>query len=227
MKKIIVQIAITALLLANISCSNEKEVVTEEELTVETSSVIVNKLPADVVKAEELLLKNNISIKEKDNSVSERLGDNTTQGTGTYKKFFIVFPPDWNYSKRLNYLNLAKQNTIRDIYVDLDICEYIDTWYIEILSTDPFVKNKAKNVVKASTTNVDPDETMTNEEDEPGVIEGNNGSILKTVEFYNNCYEIPLPPEYDIVIIDGGSGNSNTGGGPDNGPNDDPNIPQQ
>ncbi|CAL2094327.1 conserved hypothetical protein [Tenacibaculum sp. 190524A05c] len=221
MKKIIVQIATTALLLANISCSDENEVVTEKDITIETSSDIITELPKNVISAEEFLAQNSFKFK---NTIkeSQRLGGDL--GTGTYRKMFVVFPPDWNYSKRLNYLNLAKNFTVRDIYLAVDICEFVDTWYIEVLTTDPIDKNKRKNVIEASATNVDPDDTMESD-DGPGAT-GDNIVVLKSFGYYNNCDEIPLPPEYSGVIFDTGSGNSGSGNS-NGGPNEDPNGPQQ
>ncbi|CAL2064902.1 hypothetical protein [Tenacibaculum sp. 190524A05c] len=223
MKKIIVQIATTALLLANISCSNENEVVTEKDITTETSSDIITELPKNVISAEEFLAQNSFKSKTTPKE-SQRLGDGGDLGTGTYRKMFVVFPPDWNYSKRLNYLNLAKNFTVRDIYLAVDICEYIDTWYIEVLTTDPIDKNKRKNVIEASATNVDPDDTMESD-DGPGAT-GDNTVVLKSFGYYNNCDEIPLSSDYSGIIFDTGSGNSGSGNSND-GPNGDPNGPQQ
>ncbi|CAL2093994.1 hypothetical protein [Tenacibaculum sp. 190524A05c] len=225
MKKIIVQIATTALLLTNISCSNENEVVTEKDITTETSSDIITELPKNVISAEEFLAQNSFKSKTTPKE-SQRLGGDSGLGTGNFIKFFIVYPVDWNNSKRLNYLNNARFSTVRNIYLAVDPCEFVDTWYIEVLTTDPIDKNKRKNVIQASTTNVDPDDTIENEGDGgPGAMGGSSIGLSIDVT-YNSCDEIPLSSDYSGVIFDTGSGNSGSGNSND-GPNGDPNGPQQ
>ena len=225
MKKIIVQIATTALLLANISCSNENEVVTEKDITMETSSDIITELPKNVISAEEFLAQNSFKSKTTPKE-SQRLGGDPGLGTGTFIKFHVVYPVDWNNSKRLNYLNNARFSTVRNIYLAVDPCEFVDTWYIEVLLTDKNDRNKRKNVIQASTTNVDPDDTIENDGDGgPGGMGGGNRNLIIN-GFYESCDEIPLPPEYSGVIFDTGSGNSGSGDS-NGGPNEDPNGPQQ
>ena len=119
-------------------------------------------------------------------------------------------------------MNNVSSNTIRHIYVELNICEYIDTWYVEVLSSDILMKNKSKNVIEASATNTDIETTVSSEDDGPGAQESTSG--INIDEYYDHCTDILLPDEYyDPILQDGPSSGGPTGGGPSN----DPNAPQE
>lgn len=225
MKKIIVQIAMAALLFTNISCSSEKDEVIEEVVK-ETPSKIITELPQNAVSAEEFLKSKGIDVKSSKEKTTNQTSSNNRgsldEGTGTYIMFFVVYPVDWNYTKRLNYLNNVRSNTNRDIYVELNICEYIDTWYVEVLSSDVFMKNKSKNVIEASATNTDIETTVSSEDDGPGAQESTSG--INIDEYYYHCTDILLPDEYsDSILQEGPSSGGPTGGGP----NSDPTLPQE
>ncbi|TCP21743.1 hypothetical protein EV195_1169 [Tenacibaculum skagerrakense] len=235
MKKIILQIAVTALLITNISCSNERETIIIED-TSETSSNIITKLPENAVNADDFLRVQGFDVKKskvKTNLGSETLNKGTLslgEGTGTFIKFFIVYPPDWSNLRRLNYLAEARSKTIREIFVITNSCDFIDTWYIEVLASDPIEKNRGKNVIVASEANADPDVSTTESDEGPGA-DGQSTDISFTFgeDYYHSCEEIILPPFYNLVLVPDGGGDSdnNSGSGTISGPNTDPTIPQE
>ena len=235
MKKIILQIAVTALLITNISCSNERETIIIED-TSETSSNIITKLPENAIYADDFLKTQGFDVKK--SKVKTDLGPETHnkgtlslgEGTGTFIKFFIVYPPDWSNLRRLNYLAEARSKTIREIFVITNSCDFIDTWYIELLTTDPIDKNRGKNVIVASETNADPDVSTTESDDEPGAVgQTTEYNFVFEEDYYHSCEEIILPPFYNLVLIPGGgdSDDNNSGSGTVSGPNGDPTIPQE
>ncbi len=173
-------------------CSNEKEVVTNEDITIEGEVTNVNGFPENVISAEEYLAQKGIVAKTKNNQSLYRVPGPSE--VLVYEKYFIVYPPQWKMNDRLKYLQDVRKH--REVLVVLDDCDFVDTWMIQVVRQFPPRPNKSKNVVvTATTTNTDLD-NLDEGEDEPGATEGSSD-----FPDYNSCDEVPLPPIYDGLIF--------------------------
>ncbi|CAL2094342.1 conserved hypothetical protein [Tenacibaculum sp. 190524A05c] len=176
------------------SCSKEKETITisEDDITIESQILEVDQLPKNAISAEKILIDNGITPNKKQEEIvikSRTLGPDEVY---VYELYFFVYPPDWGMAQRLNYLQQVRQH--REVFVVTDGCQFIDTWYLQVVRKIPFGKNKSKNVITATTTNADLDEVdQDDEEDGPGEVE---------TEVYYTCEQIQLPPIYDGLTFD-------------------------
>lgn len=174
-----------------VSCSNEKEEVTEEEIIIEEVVLSKSELPENAISAEEYLTQNGIvSKKESKTSLSLESRTNTVL---VFEKYFVVYPPEWEMSDRLNYLQSVRKH--REVFVVNDDCDFVDTWWIQVTRIYPPMPNKPKNVVVTASTS-DTDLDRLDEDDEPGAAEGNE------YPQYRSCDEVPLSEIYDGVVFD-------------------------
>ncbi|CAL2080566.1 hypothetical protein [Tenacibaculum sp. 190524A05c] len=221
MKKFYAKMILVLLTLTIVNCTEEKEVIDNNQIDVDSFVNIVTELPENAIHADKVLSDHGYETKSKSNKIDTQSGlGGDLQEIIYYKRFFVVYPYDWNETQKLNYLNSVRTHTGKDIYTVLDICKFVDTWYVEISkNTPPFgIEDKKKNVIVASTTNVDPQETNVGADEGPGEVSGSNNNGLR---YYTHCSQVPLPPLY----TEDDSNNGPSGPGPGSG--DGINEPQQ
>ena len=227
MKKSILKLCLTLFVLVLIfSCSKERETIVIEDTTDTTSNIVI-KLPENAISAEEFLLSKGIikeSKKSEDDNLQGRLveGDPDYQPLIYYKRIFVLFPKEWSSYDRYVYLNNFREIIGKDIYTVIDYCDYVDTWYVEVSRDVPpsETTNKSKNLIVATNTTPDSNDTNTAEDsDGPGGIGGDEAEEEVN---YTSCDQVPLPPGYEDPILQDGLGP--IGGGSDD---DDINTPKK
>ncbi|CAL2093980.1 hypothetical protein [Tenacibaculum sp. 190524A05c] len=191
-KKILKYVAKAMFVLLLASCSKEKETITisEDDITIESQILEVDQLPKNAISAEKILIDNGITLNKKQEEIVVKSKSLEPNQVYLYEEYFVLYPPDWGMAQRLNYLQQVRQH--REVFVVTDDCQFVDTWYIQVIRTFPFGKNKSKNVVAATTTNTDLD-NLDQEDGGPGGVE---------TETYSSCDEVPLPSIYDGLTFD-------------------------
>ncbi|WP_408039258.1 hypothetical protein [Tenacibaculum amylolyticum] len=184
------QIAVAFLLLAFVSCTEEKNLVPNEEVT----QTKVYELPKNAVDIHTVLKQYKIAIEK--NAKQKTLFSNqlksptlissdddtpTPIGHSGYQKFFIVYPINWTLQDRFNFLSNYTNRlniSLGQIIIAANSCQHVDTWYIS--NTVVFEKNKSKNLIVAT------DPSTGEEEDEE------DGPKTDPLE-YTTCDEVPIP----------------------------------
>lgn len=179
MKKMIKQIAVVILLLACMSCTDEKNEIISQEM----SQNSVYKLPKN---AKELLT----PYYSRRNSVNNNLLTGT-KNVVYFEKVFVLYPANWDVYDKQAFALQQKQNTYngRTIFIANEGCKYVDTWFIGH-SSPP--KNKGKNLIVAS----DPTVSDGEEETEEGPGGCNN---CQNPVHYNSCDEVPIPENHHLI----------------------------
>ena len=219
MKKLYAKMILVLLTLTIVNCTKEKEVIDNNQIDVDSFVNIVTELPENAIHADKVLSDHGYETKSKSNKIDTRSGlGGGLQEIIYYKRFFVVFDYDWNETKKLNYLNAVRAHTGKEIYTVNDICQFVDTWYVEVSRNYPpsETEDKKKNVIVASTTNVDPQETHVGADEGPGEVSGSDRESV----YYTHCSQVPLPPLYT-------EDDSNGPGGLGSGPGDGINEPQK
>ncbi|WP_143569697.1 hypothetical protein [Tenacibaculum agarivorans] len=205
MKKVFFKIAIFLVLVTMTSCNEEKVVIETTKEAIEQIEYKKSELPDTAVNAEQLLSKQGILVKK--NLVGTNL---TRSNSANYRKYFVLYPYEWTFVDRLNFLNKVKKRS--DVFVEFDLCTYVDTWYIQQTTIFPPSLDRTRNLIKASDS-----EDIELEED-------NDGPGLPKF-LYSNCNEVPLPQRAPIITLgDPTNDGEDTG---DDTTNEDVNTPKK
>jgi len=181
MKKVFFRIAIFLVSVIMTSCNEEKVVIETTEEAIEQIEYKKSELPDTAVNAEQLLSKQGILVKK--NLGGKNL---TRSNSANYRKYFVLYPYEWTFVDRLNFLNKVKKRS--DVFVEFDLCTYVDTWYIQQTTIFPPSLDRTRNLIKASDS-----EDIELEED-------NDGPGLPKF-LYSNCNEVPLPQRGPIITL--------------------------
>ncbi|WP_299683447.1 hypothetical protein [uncultured Tenacibaculum sp.] len=186
MKKITVQIVTAILLWSNISCSNEKELVIDEQ-----SQNIVLELPENAISLNEII--NNLKEELGETSTSERLINSNLGGADKlgddpifYEKFFVVYPRDWTTADKFGFYQRERMKHV-EIFIVTNSCEYIDTWYIPSKNVDDSFRDRAKNLIVASNSGLNGSGSSSELEGDGPQLPPNMAEV-----YYKSCKEIPV-----------------------------------
>jgi len=206
MKRFFLKTILLLSLVCIASCNEEKETVGIEE-NLEQSEFERFELPKGVINATELLEKNGIK-----NSSFKRKST-TVKPKPVYKKYYVLFSYEWSSYERFRFLQKVKARLGVDIFVALDHCPYVDTWYIEKTKVFPPKADREKNLIVAS--NSDKIEIDGSDDDGPGETNGGSRSF-----FYDSCDQVPLPVRVIEIFNDDDPDDKGDG-------DNDINIPQK
>ncbi|SNR15468.1 hypothetical protein [Tenacibaculum jejuense] len=201
MKKITVQIVTAIFLLSNISCSNEKELVIDEQsqniaLELPDNAISLQKVINDL--AEELgkTPTSNRQVSSPDQPENEEVPDQPIEENSepiSYKQVFVLYPEEWTAIDRLLFYQSKTRDFGGSIFVIPNSCINVETWYIPVTVDINIriggIKDRAKNLIVASNSGLSGGGSGNNaesDEDNPQLPPG-----FKE-RYYHSCEEVIL-----------------------------------